>query len=1194
MNLIEIMINNPIKIAVAAILTVLFGLVALTRLPMQMAPEVETPTLTVETSWPGASPQEIERIITMEQEEQLKGIEGLIKISSTASNSSSRITLEFQVGTNMQEALLKVNSRLQQVRDYPIDAFRPVISTADLSNRPIAWFSLGSRLPDDEQIAAFLKKYPQHKEPIDTAFRAHNRGVVMLRLRGFVNDYPEFQELLPPIDRNVAELRQLAEDEIEARFERVKGVAQSEVFGGLIQELQVIVDPEKLAARGLTLSAVRDVLMTQNMDTSAGDFWDGKRKWIVRSLGQFRSVEQVENQLLAINNNAPVYVRDVATVELGFKKPTSLVRRFGESTISINAVRETGANVLEVMSELREVAAKIDNDLLKPMGLQLINVYDETKYIYSALDLVRENIFLGGSLTMIVLMAFLNFGFRMMVAAILILLAALASVYLSSWYFILCIGLVIAAGFSFARGSLIVGLSIPISIITSFLVLQALGRSLNVVSLAGMAFAVGMLIDNAVVVLENIYRHFEMGKPAFNAAVDGTKEVIGAVFASTVTTVAVFLPVVFIQQEAGQLFRDIALAISTSMTISLIVAITVVPNLAARLLGYKVSHGKSEIEDASAEKTVASTESQPTSSRFASLLEHLLAPLTKAAGFFSRSILAINAWFQRGAIRQIFVVALISCLSVGLSWWFWPKVEYLPTGNQNMVNGTLLPPPSYNLDQVIQISNQFDQSLRPYWNTDPGSEAAKHLDYPLIGDFHFVAGRSMFMGIQAYNPKEANKMVDLLRSVGNNIPGCVLVAKQASLFEGRGSGGRTVEIELTGPDLPNLVELGGIAMQKASQLIPDAQIRPVPSLDLSMPEIHINPKLEHAAEMGISSRELGYAANALVDGAYAGDYYLDGRKIDVTLQGIGTYSDSTEKIEALPISTPTGHLVPISAVATVDWASGPEQIMRRDRSRSIVIEVSPPANFPLETAMELIQSEIIEPMVASGQLGGVYRANLAGTADKLTAVKHTFFGKWDGLNFDSFISVFTSQFVLVILVTYLLMAGLFESWLYPLVIVLTVPFGIVGGVLGLNLLNVYLAAIGEPFQQLDVLTMLGFVILIGTVINNPILIVHQALNFIRHENYATNDAILASVESRIRPIFMTTVTTVFGLLPLVLFPGSGSELYRGLGSVVLGGLIVSTIFTLVLVPAMFNLAIRVKQIAMSILGVFRRLVIQPS
>lgn len=1188
MKLIQAFVENPVKVTVGALMVALFGLVSLTRMPMQLTPEVQTPTLTIETRWPGASPQEVEQEITIEQEEQLKGVEGVTEMSSESADSQSTIMLEFQVGTNMEEALLKVNSRLQQVREYPADADEPVITTANVEDRPIAWFILSPRIPSKEQFTALATEHPPLAAALEDARRAHNPSLVMLRLRRLAAKHPEVSRLLPPDDLKVAELQRFAEDEIEARFERVAGVSQSNVLGGLEDELQVIVDPEALAARGLTLSDVRRVLQAQNADTSAGDLWEGKRRWVVRAKGQFRSPAHVENQLLTVIDGAPVFVRDVAEVRLGFKKPTGLVRKFGEQSIAINCLRETGANVLDVMAGLQTTAADIDRNVLRPRGLQLVQVYDETEYIDSSIRLVRQNIFIGGALTMVVLMFFLHLGIRTLIVAPLIIATALAAAYLSAWFFVICIAIIVTAGFTFARGSLVVALAIPTSLVASFLVMGVLGRSLNVISLAGLAFAVGMLVDNAVVVLENIYRRHRLGESAVTAAVRGTQEVWGAVAASTITTVAVFLPIVFVQEEAGQLFRDIALAISAAVVLSLVVSMTVIPTAAARLF----SRGEAAdpgLDSRAASRSVrdrvsaaAAVPPRPTEmnvgrghrwwSRISRWPAMAVAPLQRAGALFTGLVVAVNRWIQQGTLRRLLTATTMVSLALGLSWMLWPKVEYLPSGNRNLVFGILIPPPGYNLDQMTAIGETVERSLLPYFDVTPGSEAAENLPYPVIDDFFFVArGRQVFTGIRAHDPQRAAEYIPLIQQAAEQIPGAFVVAKQSSLFEQGLSAGRTVEIEIAGPDLTHLVRLGGQTMGKVRELMPTAQARPIPSLDLSTPEIHIDPKLVQAAQMGVTSQELGFTVNALVDGAYAGDYYLDGKKIDLTIIGLSHFADATHQVAALPVATPNGQLVPLTAIAEVSLASGPEQINHRERVRAVTIEVSPPPEIALEDAIDQINREIVQPLRASGQLDGGYQVTLAGTADKLANMQATFFGDWTGWNYDSLISVLTSQFVLVILITYLLMAALFESWLYPLVIILSVPLGAVGGIAGLQALNLYLQATGQLTQQLDVLTMLGFVILVGTVVNNPILIIHQSLNHVRDDAMSPRQAILESVRTRIRPIFMTTLTTLLGLAPLVLFPGAGSELYRGLGSVVLGGLLISTLFTLVLVPTLFSL-----------------------
>ncbi|MHC4959997.1 MAG: efflux RND transporter permease subunit [Planctomycetota bacterium] len=1076
MDLVAGFVNNPVKVAVGVLLTALFGGIALIEMPMQLTPEVETPTITIETTWPGASPQEVEREIVQEQEEQLKGVEGLKKLSGECMDSMGRLTLEFKVGTDMSEALLKVNTRLAQVPDYPLEAKEPVLSTANSSNQPIAWFILRARVPDREAFVEFGNKHPQFKDALDPVLRAHNTGLRLRRLTAATKKHPELKELLPP-DLDVNKLRSFAEDVIEAAFERVDGVANSNVFGGREDELQVIVDPQRLAARAITVSQVRNRLLERNRDTSAGDYWEGKRRYVVRTLGQFDTPEEVEGVVLARRDGQSVYLRDVAEVRLGHKKSSGMVRNFGTNSIAINAVRSSGANVIDVMDGLREMQVRLHNGVLKDRGLQLELVYEETEYIHSAVGLVRQNLMIGGALTVIVLLLFLRN----------------------------------------ARSTLVIALAIPTSIIGAFLLLSLMGRSLNVISLAGMAFAIGMLVDNAVVVLENIFRKYQGGMRRREAAVEGTKEVWGAVVASTLTTLAVFLPVVFIEEQAGQLFRDIALAISCSVGLSLIVSVTLIPTLTARIL--KQEH---EGEDSEANAVV-------------------------------RAIVGLNAWLQASLARQALSVIIVIGLSILGAMAMFPKVEYLPQGNRNLVFGIVLPPPGYNLDELVHLGETIEAAMQPYWDVEPDSPEAQKLEYPPILDFFYVAaGRQVFMGVRSYDPLRAGELVGLIQRVSFGLPGVFAIAQQASLFEQGLTAGRTIDVEITGPRLETLIGLGMRTMGTVHGLIPGAQAFPKPSLDLSNPEVHVTPRWDKAADLGVTATELGYTIDSLVDGAYAGDFYVGGgRKIDITLKGHKKYSSRLQDLELLDIATPTGDLVPLRALADVKLSSGPEQINHRERERAITIQVSPPRTVALEDALDRIRTGIVEPLRAEGALGAEYRIELAGTADKLKAT-------WEALRFN---------LILALAITYLLLAALFESWLQPLAIILSVPLGAVGGFLGLKLLNLYVN------QPLDVLTMLGFVILIGTVVNNAILIVHQSLNFIRGEGLDPAEAIPRAVRTRIRPIFMTMTTTVFGLLPLVVWPGAGSELYRGLGSVLLGGLIVSTLFTLFVVPTFFRFAL---------------------
>ncbi|MGQ0614611.1 MAG: efflux RND transporter permease subunit [Planctomycetaceae bacterium] len=1083
--------KNPVKVSVGVLLVALFGTIALLRMPMQLTPEVQTPTITIETRWPGASPQEVEREIVQEQEEQLKSVEGVVKMTSECSDSQGRITLEFGVGTVMAEALLKVNSRLQQVREYPVDADEPVLTTASSGDRPIAWFILKARGSTRAEVEALALQRPEFAALLAPALGAQNTGLRQKRLRDAVEREPSLKELLPP-EIDVTVLLRFTRDLVEARFERVQGVSNSNVLGGREEELQVIVDPARLAARGITVQEVRAALRGRNQDTSGGDFWEGKRRYVVRTLGQFTSPEEVAGVLLARREDAPVYVRDVAEVRLGTKKPTGFVRNFGTEAIAINCLRESGANVLEVMAGLQQALRELNDGPLRERGVYLEQVYDETDYIRSSVGLVKDNILLGGALTVAILLLFLRSG----------------------------------------RSTLVIALAIPTSIIGTFLILGLLGRSLNVVSLAGLAFAVGMLVDNAVVVLENIYRRHQGGEPAAVAAARGTREVWGAVLSSTLTTLAVFLPILFVEDEAGQLFRDIALAISASVGLSLLVSITVIPVATSRLLRGQRGDG-----------------------RFAALAGPLLRPLDAFGRAFVGGVVGMNAALQRSVARQAATVVVLLAGSALLTYALVPKVEYLPSGNRNLVFAILLPPPGYNLEELARLGRLVEEDLRPYWDVVPDSPEAARLEFPVIGDYFYVArGRQVFMGFRTVDPLRSGDLIPAIQRAAFKIPGAFAVVKQTSLFEQGLSAGRTIDIEITGPDLRTLVALGGRILGMAPAVVPDGQYFPKPSLDLSNPEVHILPHWEKAADLGVSAADLGYAVDALVDGAYAGDFFLRGEKIDLSILGRGEYAARLQDLQNLPIATAAGDLVPLSTLAEIALGSGPEQINRRERQRAITIEVTPPAAMALEEALERIAEGVVAPLEREGALAGGTRIRLAGTADKLRAT-------WESLRFN---------LILALLITFLLMAALFESWLYPWVVIVSVPFGAVGGVTGLWLLNRFVP------QPLDVLTMLGFVILVGTVVNNAILIVHQSLNHMREDGWPHERAILESLRTRVRPIFMTTLTTLFGLIPLVLFPGAGSELYRGLGSVLLGGLLVSTLFTLLLVPTLFHLALRTR------------------
>jgi len=1046
MNIIRVGIDRPIAVIAAVLMVVMFGLVALETIPIQLTPDVNRPVISIRTLWPGAAPAEVEREIVNRQEEVLRGLEGLEEMSSTSEDNRATVTLEFNINQDMDKALLLVANRLDRVSGYPDEVDEPTLDTAGTEDTPIAWF--------------VLKRDEGNERPIHT-------------------------------------YRDFTEDVIQDRIERVAGVTRANVYGGAEGELRVIVDAERMARYGLTVPEVVRALRAANASVSAGDVDEGKRRYVVRSEGEFTTPEQVQAVLLrsiedpATGRIARVTVGDIAEVRFDFKEPTASIRHLGKPALAMNAVRETGANVIETMTGLHAAVEELNRDLLPRERLKLIQVYDETTYINSAIDLVRQNIWVGGTFAAMVLLIFLRSG----------------------------------------PATLIISIAIPVSVVGSFVAMAALGRSINVISLAGIAFAVGMVVDAAIVVLENIYRLRQEGRSTAEAAYRGAQQVWGAVLVSALTTVMVFIPILTMKLEIGQLFRDIAVAISVAVLLSLVVAVTVIPALANRLM-------KKPVADIAQRRRIPG-------------LDHF------ARGFVAAAL----GWTHRVVGHKVLafgVVALI-CGTAGLATWlFLPKLEYLPEGNRNLVFGIMQPPPGYNLDTTTGIARDVEEAIRPLWALETGPESEPGQP-PKIKNFFFVArSANTFLGAAAVEPQRVAELIPVLDGPAFKEPGTFGFITQPSLFGRSVGGGRAVDVNISGPDLEDVLEVALRGAGLVSRSLPREeghQMRPKPGLELGAPEVRVYPDPLRLADNGITAREFGDTVDAFNDGLRVAEITVGGKRIDLTLAGPQRRITETQGIANLPIVTGEGEILPVSSLADVEVTSGPTQIRHLERERTVTLGVRPAPQLPLEAAMETLQTEVLDKLAAEGVPPGV-KMRLAGTADKLTQT-------WDAM---------VVQLVIAIAIVYLVMVVLFESFVFPLIIILSVPLATAGGIGGLTLLNTY------TYQALDMLTLLGFVILIGIVVNNAILLVHQTLYHARHDGMNIEDSIVAATRNRIRPIFMSTLTSVCGMLPLVLFPGAGSELYRGLGSVVVGGLALSAVLTLAIIPPLLTLIGRLVEV----------------
>jgi len=1041
MNLIRIAIERPIAVVAAVLMIIMFGLLALQSIPIQLTPDVRKPVISVKTNWFGAAPAEIEREIINRQEDVLRGLEGLDEISSRSRDGRGSISLEFSTGQDMDKALLLVSNRLDRVGNYPDEADEPTLDTAGSEDRPIAWFTL-TRLNDNDR-------------PIHT--------------------YGDFIE-------NV----------IQDRLERVNGVARVNVYGGTSRQMEVIVSPSKMARYGLTVPQVVNALSAANSSASAGDVDEGKRRYVVRTEGELTTADQIKAVVLRSNKEqatgrvARVTVGDIATVNFGFKEATASIRHLGRPAIAMNTVRETGANVIETMKGIREAVKELNNVVLPTENLVLEQVYDETVYIDSAIELVQQNIYVGGTLAAFILLLFLRSG----------------------------------------AATLIISLAIPVSVVGSFVAMAAMGRSINVISLAGIAFAVGMVVDAAIVVLENIYRLRQEGKPVGKAAFIGAQQVWGAVLVSALTTVLVFTPVLVMQLEIGQLFRDIAVAISVAVTLSLIVAVTLIPALSNRLLrNAPVQVGSRRIPG----------------------IDYLAGKFTDAVVGFARMVV--------NSKPAAFSVVVLICGSAAMaSILFLPKLEYLPEGNRNLVIGVLLPPPGYNLDTAAEIAHNVEGAVKPLWakNNEQAVKDDPDPERPWIKNFFFVARNSTtFVGASSLDPERVSELIPILRKPIFKEPGTFGFITQPSLF-GRAIGsGRSIDLDISGPDLEKVLDIALRATGTISKLMPREegnQLRPKPGLELGAPEVRVYPDPVKLADNGVTARAFSQTVDAFNDDLRIAEITVGGERIDLALKGAHERVTQTQGIGSLPVVTASGDIVPVRSLADVKVTSGPTEILHKERERTVTLEVRPAPGIPLEAAMDILNEQVIAPIRADGLPAGI-KIDLSGTADKLTEA-------WDHMVLNLLIAV---------VIVYLVMAVLFESFIYPMIIILSVPLAAAGGVGGLAILNLFV------HHQLDMLTLLGFVILVGIVVNNAILLVHQTLYLRRQESMLFEDALIAATRNRIRPIFMSTLTSVFGMLPLVVFPGAGSELYRGLGSVVVGGLALSAVLTLAIIPPLMSL-----------------------
>lgn len=872
-------------------------------------------------------------------------------------------------------------------------------------------------------------------------------------------------------------------NEIKEQFERIEGVAGIFQPGDTKEQLHIKLFSEKLAAYGMTIDQVAKAIEAENIDTAAGTIDIDRRKYRMRTSARFKSIEEMESMVLYSDGEKTVLLRDIASVSIGYEKSVANVFNASSSLLEKSLVYgirvEPSANVVDTTNRIEKVFNRLNKEVLPEHNIHLKWFYDQRGYIGGAIDVVKQNILIGAVLAIITLLIFLR------------------SVLPTA----------------------VVSISIPISIIATFIVLNLMDRSLNTISLAGISFAVGMLLDSAIVVLENIDRHLHLGKSHYHAAYDGTVEVWGALLASALTTIAVFIPIMFLDSEAGQLFKDIAVAVSAAIVFSLFVSISVIPMFWTQLIKFNIKA-----------KPRKHREQRPKSVLLGNSINNFL--------------MSIVRWSLKRRLNQLLTILTMGSISFALIFLLFPKMEYLPQGNQNLIMNIMIPPPGLSENEKKEIGFKLHEHMAPHF------EEEKEGIPPIRNTFFVTSGDFMLFGMISDEESRASEYIPFMMPAINSFPGVFGLSLQSGVFEQGIGEGRNIDVDISGQDLGSITNLGGALFGEISSQMPGAQIRPVPSIEMLFPEALLVPNRNALSSVGMSSQSFGFAADVLLDGRKIGEYSETGKKsIDMILKSEDSTIDSPEDLYYTQIATPNAGLMPISELATLVPTTGITKIRHVNGKRTVTLQVTPPKETTLEESIESLNS-ILATSEAVKNKDDATNIQLTGKADKLASTINSM--KWNLL------------FALIII--YLLLSALFSDFIYPFVILFTVPMATAGGFIGLSLTNQFVAP-----QPLDILTMLGFVILIGIVVNNAILIVHQSLNNIRLHGMDAYEGIISATRSRLRPIFMSSLTSVLGMLPLVLIPGPGSEFYRGLGSVITGGLAFSTLFTIFVTPALMYL-----------------------
>ena len=1057
-RLIEIATERRVTIVMFTVAVVLFGIVSLSRLKVNLLPDISYPTVTIRTELTGAAPVEIENLLTKPIEEAVGVIRNVRLVRSVSRTGQSDVTLEFVWGTDMDIAGVDVREKVDII-DLPLEAKRPLLLRFDPSSEPI--MRLGLLRKDEGQSIA-------------------DAGSVVASLKA---------------------IRRLAEDRIKNDLEAEEGTAAVKVSGGFEDEIQIHVDQQKLSQLDISIQQIAERIRAENVNLSGGRLEEGRQRYLVRTINEFQTVEEFADAIVAIVADRPVFLRDVATVTRGYKEREAITRVNGQESVELAIYKEGDANTVQVANRVERRLESIRESL--PEELELVKIYDQSKFISAAIQQVTSAAIFGGILAIMVLYGFLQDS----------------------------------------RATTIIAVAIPVSVIGTFLLMYSNDVSLNIMSLGGVALAVGMLVDNAIVVLENIVRKREQGQGILEAARNGTAEVSTAVIAATLTTIAVFFPMVFISGVAGQLFRDQALTVTFALIFSLIVALTLIPMLAALGTGSRYQEAGEETPPNRFTRAIA-TVVRAFGVVFAGvkwlcwiilwvpgwLLQHLYLSVAKGYEPVLRWSLSHRAAVVGGA-AAIFAATMLLIPRLG--------TELIPQLSQGEFEVDLRLSPGSPLaetDRAIQAAHDATRDIDDVELNYSVAGTGNRLDANPVDSGENTGTLSITLKPGAGRAEEAAAM-DAMRKQLMQLPGVQYEFSRPSLM----TFASPLQIEVSGFDLEDLEAVNQVLVSKMQAS--DRYVDVKTTIEPGNPEIQIIFDQERAASLGLSVRDIADRVVANVRGELATRYTWRDKKIDVLVRSVDTTRASIAEIRSLIVNPAAERPVTLEAVAEIKIARGPAEIRRIAQERVAIISANL-AYGDLGAAVADANSIIDGTPMPQG-----ITAMVAGQNEEMQ---------------DSFRSM---QFALLLAVflVYIVMASQFESLVHPLVILFTIPLALVGAVLALFLTG----------TTVNVVAFIGIIMLAGIVVNNAIVLV-DLINQLQAQGMEKTSAIMEAGQARLRPILMTTLTTVLGLLPMAIGFGEGSELRTPMAITVIGGLLVSTLLTLVVIPVVYSLLDRKK------------------